>query len=434
MVTPYTPKPGDSVQITSTKGTFEGILMPSIDPLFVTLKLNNGYNIGIEKKEIKGTKLLSTPQINAKKQTPVEHQKDANKGAVAILGCGGTIASKVEYKTGAVSPSISASELESAFPSLASIANISVRQLFSLFSEDMAPGHWTAIAKEVEREIKEGVQGVVLMHGTDTMGYTAAALSFMLQKLPVPVVFVGSQRSSDRPSSENEMNLLNAVYSATQNMGEVGVCMHAHSTDDICAVHRGVRVRKMHTSTREAFKSVNSTPLAYVDYKTNMFKPLQAIAPRTHPLESYIHVNENVALIQAHPGLQPKFVEKLSMFDGVVFAGTGLGHVATNPSNDPKAKSVLKEVKGLVDSGIPVVMAPQTLYGRLNMNVYTTGRLLQDAGVIGHLMDWLPETAFVKLSWVLGKTKDMKKVREMMLTNYAGEISQRSGIEQIEDL
>ncbi len=413
---------GDRISVESDKGAFEGLLMPrTYESDIIVLKLDNGYNIGIDSKDAK-TRLIEKA---AKKTT--EEKPETHRGEIAILGCGGTIASKVEYKTGAVYPAISPQELKAAFPQLDKIASIHAKQLFSLFSEDMNIKHWQMIADAIVEEIKEGVKGVVLMHGTDVMHYSAAAISFMLQNLPVPIIFVGAQRSSDRPSSDNEINLLNSVYAAKQNFAEVSVCMHANTNDDSCHLHRGVRVRKLHTSRRDAFKSVNALPIAKVHYRSNLFEALSDYKKRgTENLKSDVRMNDNIAMIYFYPGMKPEFLKKLRDYDGIVIIGTGLGHVATNPFNDKNSKSLLPEIKSFTDSNIPVVMAPQTIYGRLDMKVYTAGRLLSDAGVIGDGCDWLPEVAYVKLAWVLGHTKNMKKIREEMLTNMVGELSERS--------
>ncbi|MDO8554090.1 MAG: Glu-tRNA(Gln) amidotransferase subunit GatD [Candidatus Micrarchaeota archaeon] len=346
---------------------------------------------------------------------------------IAILGCGGTIVSKIEYKTGAVFPAIDPEEIKTAFPKIETLAKITTKQIFSLLSEDMNSSHWSIAGKAVMDKIREGVEGVVLMHGTDTMHYSSAAMSFMIQNLPIPVIFVGSQRSSDRPSSDNETNLLNAVYAAKQNFAEVAICMHANTNDDYCNLIRGVNARKLHTSKRDAFKSVNSPPLAKVNYISNTFESLTDMKKREKRTpKTDFKFNDNVAMIYVHPNIQPKFISKLSSFDGIVLMGTGLGHVPTNPFGDRNASPVIKEVKELINSDIPVVMTPQTIFGRVNMNVYTAGRLLKEAGVIGDGCDWTPETAFVKLSWILGHTKKIAKVKEEMLTNMIGEISERS--------
>ncbi|MBI5224101.1 Glu-tRNA(Gln) amidotransferase subunit GatD [Candidatus Micrarchaeota archaeon] len=417
---------GDRIRVQSQGGEFEGLLMPrplSGDLEILVLKLDSGYNVGLSVSDVSlidhQSKKSSSPGAS-----DLSSDSDDPSGAVSILGCGGTIASKIEYKTGAVYPSISASELRASFPQLANF-NVRSKQVFSLFSEDFGTYHWKLIAKEVEDQIKKGAQGVVIMHGTDTMTYTACALSFMLQKLPVPVVLVGSQRSSDRPSSENEMNLVNAVYAATKDFGEVSVCMHATTNDTYCHIHRGTRVRKMHTSRRDAFKTINGKPLFLSDYGNSRFESLSPALPKSSKSDFSFSdkINENVAIVYAHPGLKPSFISKLSDYDGVVFVGLGLGHVATNPFNDPNVISVFDEVKALNQSGVATVMAPQTISGRICMRVYTTGRLLIDAGMIGDGADWTPEAAYAKLCFVLGQTKDPKKVKELMMKNIAGELT-----------
>ncbi len=418
---------GDRIKVLAGDNIFYGLLMPrpySGDPDIVVLKLDNGYNLGVKADSIE-------LEAKSEKRPQEEHHKEKpKKGDIAILGCGGTIASKIEYKTGAVYPSITPKELRTAFPELEKWP-IHSRQVFSLFSDDMNAHHWKMLADEIEEEIKSGSKGVVVMHGTDTMTYTSAAISFMLQNLPLPVVFVGSQRSSDRPSSENKMNMLNAVFSASQDLGEVVVCMHASTNDDFCYLHRGTRVRKMHTSRRDAFRSINSPPLFAVDYRTKRFESIGQHMPRNKGgVNVKKSLNDNVALVYVHPNIKPKLISSLDSYDGVVLMGTGLGHVPTNPFNDKTVKAIYKPITELIRSDIPVVMSSQTIYGRLCMRVYTNGRLLRDAGVIGDGADWTPETAYAKLCWVLGQTKKMKEVEKLMMTNMVGEISERTVLEE----
>lgn len=128
----------------------------------------------------------------------------------------------------------------------------------------MKPKHWIKIAHEVAKSLNSGDSGVVVAHGTDTMGYTAAALSFMLRDLGKPVILVGAQRSSDRPSSDAAMNLICSVRMSTSDVAEVMVVMHGETGDTYCLAHRGTKVRKMHTSRRDAFRSINDVPIAKV--------------------------------------------------------------------------------------------------------------------------------------------------------------------------
>jgi len=423
---------GDKIIVDS----IEGILMPRtefVESDVIVVKMNNGYNIGIKFREGTKIELIEKKREQAPKKSVLK-EFDPNKPTISILACGGTIASKVEYRTGAVFPSFSPEELIEAFPEIGEIANIKARKLFDLFSEDMQPEHWKIIAQEVAKEVESGVDGVVLMHGTDTMHYTSAALSFMLQDLPIPVVLVGAQRSSDRGSSDNRINLVSAVlFAARGDIAEVVVCMHESSNDEYCVIHKGTKVRKMHTSRRDAFKSINITPLARIDYFERKIEYLTLNfrkRDKSRKLKLDTNINPNVGIFYFHPGAKPEVLKEIGKFyEGIVIAATGLGHIGVNPGNDKLAKSFLPVVKELIEKGIPIVFAPQTIFGRLNMNVYSTGRILEKAGVIGNLCDWTIETALVKLMFVLGHTKDLDEIRKMMLTNIAGEISERSEYE-----
>lgn len=427
-------KVGDWVRIKRGKEIYEGILMPRIglgDTSCLVIKLRNGYNVGVKfnsQVRIEFLKRGKGIKVNSGK---FKQSFDLKKPTVAILGCGGTIASKVEYKTGAVYPAFTPSDLITAFPELKKFANLRARKLFDLFSEDMTPKHWQLIAKEAAKEIKGGVNGVVLMHGTDTMHYTSAALSFMLRNLPVPVILVGAQRSSDRGSSDNQVNLICSVLAACySDLAEVCVCMHGSMSDDFCYLHQGTKVRKLHTSRRDAFKSVNTLPYAKVFYAEKRIEYLRTDyrkRDKRNKLKLDTKINPNVGLLYFHPGIKPQILNAFGkLYDGIVIAATGLGHVALNPLKRKYAISLLPAIKSLIQSGVPIVFAPQTIFGRLNMNVYSTGRILEEVGVIGNGCDWTPECALVKLMWVLGHTKDMRKIRELMTKNLAGEISERS--------
>jgi glutamyl-tRNA(Gln) amidotransferase subunit D len=423
-----TAKPGDKVLVESESGTHEGILLPGSSPSNITLKLPSGYNVGISKENIEKMEVLETgkPPSSA---APARSATAPKKDFLSILGCGGTIASRIDYRTGAVDAATSPQELVDAFAHL-SKRPLRAKSLFFISSEDTTPTHWQKIAQAAAEEIKDGAQGVVVTHGTDTMSYSSAALSFMLQDLPCPVVFTGSQRSSDRSSSDAALNMQAALLAADSDLSGVFLCMHENLSDDSCLLHFGAKVRKMHTSRRDAFRSINCRPAARVLPLQGKFEKISQLAmPRNTGAPSLdTKLNPNVALLYTYPGMKPEMVASLSKYDGVVLAGTGLGHVPANVSSDKDAMPVIKQVSGLISSGIPVVIAPQTVYGRLNLNVYSSGRVLREAGAIGHLCDFTPEAAYVKLMWVLGHEKKMEKVRGLMEKNLAGEISERSEI------
>jgi len=416
-------KIGDNIRILRDGDVFEGLLMPRIelgDPNHIVIKLSNGYNIGV--KVTAQTKIEKVKSKLTPKESMIEFkvEEKENLPTVFILGTGGTIASKVEYRTGAVYPSLSTEDLYRAVPELSSLAKIKTKVLFSIFSENLTPKHWSEIAKSIAKIIdEEKVDGVVVAHGTDTMGYTAAALSFAFQNLPVPIVLVGSQRSSDRPSSDAALNLIGAVRTAAYApFAEVVVAMHEWVADESIVLHRGTKVRKCHTSRRDAFQSVNAQPLArIVEDKIIMLTDEYRRRNNKEKIILKPDFNEKVALIKFYPGLNPEiidwFVEK--KFLGIVFEGTGLGHVGRN---------CFDSIKKAVDSGLVVAMTSQCIWGSVRMTVYDTGRDLLSLGVIP-LEDMLPETALVKMMWAFGQTLNPEKVKQIMLTNLAGEFSGR---------
>jgi glutamyl-tRNA(Gln) amidotransferase subunit D len=419
------------VRITTKGRKYEGLQLPSPKKEFLVLKLDSGYNVGIRKE---GAKVEELGEVEIKLDAgggKLDAQKagKAGHGEVAIIGTGGTVSSKVEYKTGAVFPSTTPEDLAKNIPGLDKICTFHAREVFAILSEDMTPAHWSVAAAEIRKEIDAGAKGVVVLHGTDTMHYTSAALSFMLQDSPVPIYLVGSQRSSDRPSTDARINMLNACFAAANGpMANVGICMHATSDDEECLIHLGTKARKMHTSRRDAFKSVNVPPLAKVDYRSSLIEPYMKYRERGGKLKFDNRINENVAMAYTYPGIHPEFVDKLSDYDGIVIVGTGIGHVPTNPFGDKLAKRITPNLKALVDSGIPVAFASQCIFGRINMDMYAAGRMLQEAGVFGHLADWTPECAYAKMCWVMGHEKKMEKVKEEMMRNIAGEISEKSEI------
>ena len=414
---------GDYVRIVEKENgntsVYEGIVMNPYELSegeTLTLKLDNGYNIGILVDQIVSVEILEKARPKGELKFEEVFPKRPDFPSVAIIGTGGTIASRIDYKTGAVHAAFTAEELAKAVPEIFEIANITPKLLFNIMSEDMKPEYWIRIAHEVARFLNNGEDGVVIAHGTDTMGYTAAALSFMLRDLGKPVILVGSQRSSDRPSSDAAMNLICSVKMATADFGEVAVVMHGETGDTYCLAHRGTKVRKMHTSRRDAFRSINDIPIARIWPKGEV-EFLRSDYRKRAESEVWVddEMEERVALLKAFPGMSPEiidfFVDK--GYKGIVLEGTGLGHVPTY---------LIDTIKRATDEGVTVCMTSQCLYGRVNLNVYSTGRRLLKAGVIP-CEDMLPETAYVKLMWVLGHTDDPKEVREMMLTNYAGEIT-----------
>lgn len=417
---------GDIIRITKDKEIYEGVLIPRSeygDDKHIVIKLKSGYNIGVEITPATHIKKIGVGAKPAFTPPPLPKQ-ELNLPKVAIVSTGGTIASRVDYRTGGVRPALTASDLYSVVPELSEIATIDAEIVFSLFSENITPKHWTKTAKAAAKHIENGVAGVVVAHGTDTMGYTAAALSFALQNLPVPVMMVGSQRSADRPSSDAATNLIGAVEAAANApFAEVAVAMHETVSDKTIIFHRGTKVRKCHTSRRDTFKSVNTTPLARM--KNGQIEMLIKNYRKRSSSQKLIlkpNFNEKAALVKFYPGLDPNIVEWYvnEGYKGIILEGTGLGHVS---------KYCFSAIRKAIENDVIVAMTSQCIWGRLGMNVYDQGRDLLAIGVVP-LEDMLPETALVKLMWVLGQTKDIAEAKSLLLTNVANEISPRTQAEE----
>ncbi|MBY8988665.1 MAG: Glu-tRNA(Gln) amidotransferase subunit GatD [Candidatus Lokiarchaeota archaeon] len=409
----------DIIQIATKKTQLEGILMPRNEysaPDFIEIKLENNYNVGINVSDIQSIKKIGKREAHYKlpeKEFP--HNKDLPK--LQLLGTGGTVASRLDYTTGAVIPSFTPSELFSSVPELAEICNLDCEVVFEILSENMKFEYWQKLAEKVKQAVDSGFDGVIIGHGTDTMSFTSAALSFMLKNLTIPVVLTGSQRSSDRPSSDAALNLINAATVATSDIAEVVVTMLGSPSHDYGLIHRGTLVRKMHSSVRDTFRTIDDIPLGMVrDRKIKMFKNNYT---KRNQSETTIKTNfeKKIALIYSYPGMENEQIEFYidKGYKGIVFAGTGLGHVST---------FIYDSIERAIQENITILMTTQTIHGFVGMNVYSTGRELQNLGVIpgGNI---LPEVGYVKLGWVLGQTSDSTEIKNLLLTNIAGEFIER---------
>jgi len=408
-------------EIDTTRGAFKGIVLPrseNDDDQHVVLKLATGYNVGINVHTIKEAKEIGYKEAHY--QIPEkEFPFSPDKPNVKLFGTGGTIASRLDYRTGAVIPAFSPGELYGAVPELADICNLTTEKLFAVFSENMGPKQYVALAKAIGEEIKKGTDGIIIGHGTDTMHHTASALAFMVQNSPVPIVMVGSQRSSDRPSSDAALNLIHAATTAAySDIAEVMVCMFGPTSDEYGLLHRGTRVRKMHSSYRSTFRTIGDTPLATVT--RDKVVPLRNDynkRRKDNKVEIHPYFEEKVTMVYYYPNMQPDIIDSIvdNGYRGIVIAGTGLGHV-----NKPVYPAIERAVK----KGISIYMTVQTLWGYVHMFVYDTGRDLMAKGIIP-TENMLPEVAYIKLGWALGQTEDPEKVKELMLTPINGEITER---------
>ncbi len=415
----------DRVLITTTKGKQEGTLMPSPDEETVVLKLDNGYNVGFEKKTIKQIKTLQKISPGESPKISITSPKKGLKN-VAVLHTGGTLASKVSYQTGGVVAKFTPEELIAMFPELPEIVNVTPRLVRNMFSEDINFHHYNLLAEEVAKEIKNNIDGIIITHGTDTLHYTAAALAFSLEHLSIPVLVVGAQRSSDRGSSDAGLNLLSAAhFIAKSNFTGVAICMH-ETTDDLTGIILpATKTRKMHTSRRDAFKAINSQPWARVSRsgEVTIISKFHDV-PKAPLAIKLFNPDLKIGFLKSHPNLQKEELLAYKSFDGLVLEGTGFGHFPIN-SIDEFTKdntTILKAIESLAKK-CPVVMSSQCLSGKIDLDVYETGRKLQTAGVLGNGSDMTPETTFIKLAWLL--SNHPTEVKELITKNLRGELSER---------
>jgi glutamyl-tRNA(Gln) amidotransferase subunit D len=454
---------GDTVNLimhgdNNDNNEYTGILMPryeSSNKNHLVIKLKSGYNIGIDISNITSiTKKIILQQQQQQQQLSrkndsaysssssniiiLDKSKQESDGdplnnnksipRVALISTGGTIASKVDYRTGGVHAALSAADLYTSVPELAKYAIIDSEVLLSEYSENLKPEHWTLIVNKISEKVRSGLyHGIIVSHGTDTMHYTASALSFALQNIPIPVVLVGAQRSSDRPSSDAALNLIGATIFATKSeYSGVFIIMHYSLSDDIIACHLGTRVRKNHTSRRNAFESIDAMPIALI--KDNILEMHLKQQPRiklqnrnnndNNARTSFLvrpNFDNRVILLKYYPGFNPDLIDHAIVmgYKAIVIEGTGLGHIN---------RECFSKIQKAIQFGIMVFMTSQCIRGRVRMTVYDTGRDLLNLGVIP-LSDMTSETALVKAMWMLANSTNIEYIKKMMQENIANEIS-----------
>jgi glutamyl-tRNA(Gln) amidotransferase subunit D len=452
MLKRFNVKVGDLVYIETKQGNYSATILPRYEysaPGRIVAKLENGYNIGVSIDKIKSIKRAGKNLNNStaasdlgpflkknrtdtntlevvKNDTDQETTNLSNDyPLVSLISTGGTISSRIDYRTGGVRAALTAAELYSSVPELKKYAYIEPEVLFSEYSENLTPKHWATIAKTIgEKILTKKYKGIVVAHGTDTMHYTASALSFALQNLPIPVILVGAQRSSDRPSSDAALNLLGATIMAIKSeIAGVFVAMHNSISDDLVSIHLGTRVRKNHTSRRDAFKSIDIEPIAQVRGE-NVEVPEHnseiSLSKRSTKFDKMIvkpNFNRNVTLLKFYPGFDPRWIHHSFELGSkiIIMEGTGLGHVS---------RECIPAIKKAIDRQVLVFITSQCIWGKMNLNVYETGRDLLSVGVIP-LQNMLSETAVVKAMWALGNFRNMDGIRKVMSHNIANEITNR---------
>ena len=423
---------GERVRVEKDGKAYEGVVLPASEYAGandLVLKLDNGYNIGVSVDGKSKITLLGKRTRVGKAVVKKEYSHSTGLPEIAVLSTGGTIASRIDYETGGVKAEFSASDIVASAPELKEIANIDSELIFNLMSEDLLMSDWKKIASHVAAQVRKGKKGVIITHGTNTMHYSSAALSFALRNLGIPVVFTGAQRSSDRGSSDAFVNLVCSAKAAVSEIAEVQLCMHGSISDDYCFSHRGTKVRKMHTSRRDAFQSINASPLARIHARGGIEFLTEEYNKRGSPGEKLKVVDdfeERTALIYTYPNMRPDVLDwhVEQGYKGLVLMGTGLGEVVPTKTK----YSLIPSIKAAVKKGVPVVVASKTIHGRVHPFVYANLRtLFIDSGAIP-AQDMTPETAFVKLAWVLPQAKGVEHVRELMMESVAGEISPQTPV------
>jgi len=420
-------KIGDLLEITTKdQSKHTGKYLPSTDSKVLVLKLDSGYNIGLNKSNIKSIKLIKKSEES--KKVKLEYKPNPKLKTISILHTGGTIASQVSYETGGVIARYKPEELIAMFPELKNLANIKSRLISNMWSEDMNFNHYNLLAKEIQKEIKSGVDGIIVTHGTDMLAVTSAALSFILEDLDTPVILVGAQRSSDRGSSDAFSNLFAACKFITEiPFSEVAICMHENSSDETCLILPGTKTRKMHTSRRDAFKPINTLPIARI-HKTK----IEVLSPHRKPEGRKLKLKLfnpklKIGILKSHPNMVAKEVSNYKGFDGLILEGTGMaGNFPVNKIDKYTSENykIFNEIAKLAKK-IPLIVTTQTIFGRINMNVYSTGRKLQEVGILGNHSDMLTETAFIKLAWLLSNYPK-NKIKESVSHDFRGEITKRT--------
>ncbi len=409
------------LKVTKNDAEYVGILLPRSQHTnddYLALKVDTGYNLGVFIDDSVSIEIIGYKKGNYHlPHVHVEYKEGLPD--IVLLGTGGTVASRLDYRTGAVLPAFTPEELFSAVPELTSIVNLTPKTLYKILSENFIPEYWVKTAEAVAKEIESGVEGVIIGHGTDTMCVTGSALSFFLRNLPIPVVLVGSQRSSDRPSSDGPRNILySAQLAGYEDFAEVVINMHGTTSDSYNLIHRALRCRKMHSARRDAFRTLSDIPLGKIDDSgVTWFK--KDVKKRSDRESFYLDakIDERVGQLFFYPGMHRDMLDSMvdNGYHGVVIVGTGLGHVGTN---------MYGALERAQQEEIPVVMAVDPLFGYTQLRVYETGRDMLARGVIegGNM---LPSAAYTKLCWVLGHTRNIEEVKALITTNIAGEITTR---------
>ncbi len=332
---------------------------------------------------------------------------------VCLITTGGTISSVYDSETRALRPGLSVEELIERLPK--GMGNIEViqRELYQLDSANAQPHHWQTLAstiKEVSEEIQD-LTGIVVTHGTDTMTYSAAAVSFMVQDFGKPIVFTGSQIPATVPWSDGPRNLLDAIrVAAFGDLGETCIVFNGE-------VHRATRAKKVRANSYDAFDSMDPSPIGLLARDIVLYegrkKRDHTCIPRFDT-----RLDDRVFLLKVFPGMPPQTLARIvdMGFHGIIVEGYGSGNIPTNEN------ALTGGILQAIDQGCFVVVSSQCAFGQADLSIYEVGRAAMEVGAMS-AHDMTSEAALVKLAWVLGHTKESDRVKEMMGISYIGEMS-----------
>ena len=415
---------GDLINVKIDNQEFNGEFIKTDESLLI-VKLKSGYDIALEHKDIDSVSLIEKSKIE--KENKTTGKVKTNGADLTLITTGGTISSKIDYKTGGVSPSVDSSYYFKISPGLKNLGKITIVSLMQKLSENVLPSDWVDIAREAYSSIQEGSKRVIVTSGTDTMHFAASAMSFILNPLSVPIVFTGSQRSTDRGSSDASTNLLmSAVTAKNFDVGESVICMHANLNDEYNYILRGNKARKMHTERRDAFRPINMKPLAKVYPDGRFIDVLDERIRKNNITRLNDKIDSKVKLIYSYPSMGGDIIDYYveNKVHGIVIAATGFGNLPL------EEKTIIPALKNAENKGIPITVTSQTVYGTTNKFVYSTLREISKFENIIYVGDMTTETAFVKMMFALGQSKNLKDVKKLMLNPLAGEMKERSGTDE----
>lgn len=328
------------------------------------------------------------------------------KKKILVISTGGTLSS-VKSEKGLI-PGLSSQEILAELKLVSRDSELYIEEFLSLDSANIFPEDWAALARKIADACKK-YDGVTVIHGTDTLAYTASMLSFMLPNIPIPVIVTGSQLSISHPVADALENCRCAIHMATCGYPGIFVAFNRK-------VMLGCRASKVRSLSFDAFDSINYPNVAEI---SSLGLHVNKDALKTHTGEFQIasDYSEEVFLLKLYPGIKSEMIRKLyeEGCRGIYIEGYGLGGV-------PFLKhDFITAIREVTEKGMIVVIGSQCRYEGSNLSVYETGRLAVESGAL-EAYDMTSEAAITKLMWVLGQTLDPEQVRKYFSRNLVGEV------------